>query len=73
MPEITKRVRIEKILTFSIEKKIFSKLANRFDMITDSNIKGMNFSRWMSTVLFLTAREQAEFNQGFFVLVLEKV
>ena len=51
MPEITRKVRIGR-LTFSIDESVFSKLENRFGMITDRNIKGLSFSRWMATVLF---------------------
>ena len=51
MPDITKRVRIGK--TFSIDEKVFSKLENRFGMITGRNIKGMNLNRWIATVLFV--------------------
>ena len=47
MPEITRRVRIGKILTFLIDERDFSKLENRFGMITGRNIKGISFSRWM--------------------------
>ena len=54
MPEITKRVRIEKLLTFSIDGRVFSKLENRFGMITSRNIKGISFSRWMATVQFVS-------------------
>ena len=46
MPEITRRVRIDKQkLTFSIDEIVFSKLENRFGMIMGSKIQGMNFSR----------------------------
>ena len=38
MPEITKRVRVGKILTFSINERVFSKLESRFGMITGINI-----------------------------------
>ena len=38
MPEITRRGRIEKILTFAIDERIFSRLENRFGMITGRNI-----------------------------------
>ena len=34
MPEITRKVRIGKILTFSIDERVFGKLENTFDMIT---------------------------------------
>ena len=54
MPEITKRVIIGKILTFSINKKVFSKLENRFGMITGRNMLGMSFSRWMAMVPFVS-------------------
>ena len=54
MPEITRGVRIENILTFFIDERIFSKLENRFGMITGRNIKGMSFSRWMATVSFVS-------------------
>ena len=67
MPEITKRVRIGKILTFSIDKKSFIKLKNIFGMVTGRNIEGMSFSK------YLKAREQSELNQDFSALVLEKV
>ena len=79
MPEIMRRARIGKILTFSIDERVFSELENRFGMITSRIIKGMNFSRWMPTVPFvsrrlsLTAREQAKLNQSFLTLVLEKL
>ena len=33
-----RRVRIGKILTFSIDERVFSKLENRFGMITGKNI-----------------------------------
>ena len=45
-----REVRIVKILTFSINEKVFSKLKNRLGMITDKNIQDMRFSRWMATV-----------------------
>ena len=54
MPEITRRVRIGKILTFSIDERVFSTLGNRFGMITGRNIKGMSFSRWMTTIAFVS-------------------
>ena len=54
MPEIMRSVRIGKILTFSNDERVFSKLENRFGMITDRNIKDMSFSRWMATVLFMS-------------------
>ena len=38
MPEITRRVRIGKILIFSIDVKIFIKLENRLGVIMDKNI-----------------------------------
>ena len=50
MPEITRRVRIGKILTLSFDERVFSKLENRFGMITGTNMQGMSFSRWMATV-----------------------
>ena len=50
MPEITRRVRVGKILTFSIDEKVFSKLENGFGMMMGRNIQGMSFSRWMATV-----------------------
>ena len=34
MPEITRRVRIGKILTFSSDERVFSKLEKRIGMIT---------------------------------------
>ena len=54
MSEITRRVRVGKILTFSVDERVFIKLENRFDIITDKNIKGMSFSRWMATVPFVS-------------------
>ena len=54
MPEVTRRVRIGIILTFSMGERFFSKLENRFGMITGRNIKGMSFSRWMATVPFVS-------------------
>ena len=39
-----RRVRIGKILTFSINERVFSELENRFGMITGRTIKGMSFS-----------------------------
>ena len=47
MPEITRKVRIEKILTFSIDGRVFSKLENRFDMTMDRNIKCTNLCIWL--------------------------
>ena len=44
MPEITRRVRIGKILTFSIDERVYSKLKNRFGMITNRNINYMIFT-----------------------------
>ena len=38
MPEITRIVRIGKILTLSIDERVFSKLDIRFGMITGRNI-----------------------------------
>ena len=38
MPEIMRRVRIGKILTFSIDERVLSKLKNKFGMITGRNI-----------------------------------
>ena len=46
MPEITRRVRIKKILIVSIDESVFSKLENRFGMIM-----GRNISRWMALYL----------------------
>ena len=54
MPEIMRRVRTGKILTFSIDQTVFSKLVNRFGMITSRNIEDMSFSRWMATVVFVS-------------------
>ena len=34
MPEITRRVRIGKTLTFSVDERVFSKLKNIFVIIT---------------------------------------
>ena len=56
MPEITRKVRITKILTFTTDERVFSDLENRFGMITGRNIKGMSFSRWTATVLFDSKR-----------------
>ena len=50
----SREVRIGKILTVSIDERIFCKLENRFEMITDRNIKVMSFSRWMAMVLFVS-------------------
>ena len=72
MPEITRRVRIGKILKFSIDQRVFSKMENRFGMLTDRTISGnIGMSLW-AAFLSLITREQAEFNQGFLALVLEK-
>ena len=49
-----RRVRIGKILTFSINEKVCSKLEDRFGMITGRNIRGMSFSSWMATLLFVS-------------------
>ena len=49
-----RRVRIGHILTFSIDERVFSKLENRFGILTGRNIKGISFSRWMATVLFVS-------------------
>ena len=54
MEETTRRVRVGKILTFSIDERVFSKLENRFDMITGKSIKGISFSRWMATVPYVS-------------------
>ena len=60
-------------------KEFFSKLENRFGMITGRNIKGMSYSRWMATVPFVSclpifnARKQIELNKVFLALVIEKV
>ena len=54
MLEITRRDRIEKILTFSIDDIVLSKLENRFGMITGRIMQGMSFSRWMATVPFVS-------------------
>ena len=54
MPEITRRVRIGMILTFSIDEKFLSKLENRFGMVMGRNIQGMSFNRWMATVPFVS-------------------
>ena len=53
MPEITRRVRIGKILIVSIDERVFNKLENRFGMIIGRNIKSMSFSRWMAMVPFV--------------------
>ena len=53
MPEISRRVRITKNLTFLIDERVFSKFENRFGMITVRNILGLNFSRWMATEPFV--------------------
>ena len=50
MTEITRRIRIGNILIFSIDERVCSKLENKFGMITGRNVKGMSFSRWMTTV-----------------------
>ena len=42
MPEIARKFRIGKILTFSINERVFSKLENTFGMITGRNIKGIS-------------------------------
>ena len=39
MPETTRRVRNGKIFTFSINERVFTKLENRFGMITGRNIR----------------------------------
>ena len=54
MPEIMKRVRIGKILTFAIDERVFIKLENKFSMIAGRNIWGMIFNRWMATVPFVS-------------------
>ena len=54
MPEITRKVRIGKILIFSIDERVFSKLENKFAMIMGRNIKGMSFSRWLAMVPFMS-------------------
>ena len=41
-------------MTFSIDESVFSKLRNRFDMLTGRNIKGISFSKWMATVPFVS-------------------
>ena len=38
MPEITRRLIIGKILTFSIDERVFSKLENRFGIVSSRNI-----------------------------------
>ena len=79
MPEITRRFRIGKILTFFIDERVFNKLENRFGMIMGRNIKSMSFSRWMAMVPFVSclsifdSTRKAELYQGFLALVLEKV
>ena len=80
MPEITRRIRIGKILTFSIDGRGFSQLDNRFGMITGRIIKDVSFSRLMTTVPFVSrlsffdsTRTSTELNQGSLALVLEKV
>ena len=47
MPEITRRVRVGKTLTFSINERVFNKLENRFGMITGRNIY-MYIMLWLS-------------------------
>ena len=51
---MTERVRIGKILTFSIDERVFITLENRFCLITGRNIQGMCFSRWMAAVPFVS-------------------
>ena len=40
MPEITRRVKVGKTLTFSMDERVFSKMENRICMITGRNISG---------------------------------
>ena len=54
MPEIKRRVRVGITLTFYINERDFSRLENRFGIITGRNVKGMSFSRWMATVPFMS-------------------
>ena len=54
MLEITRRIRIGKMLTLSIDERVFRKLENRFGTFTSRNIKGMSFSRWMATLPFVS-------------------
>ena len=64
MSEITGRVRIGKILTFFIDVRVFSKLENRFGMITGRHIKVMSFSRRMATVPFVSCEVEQYSNVG---------
>ena len=50
MPEVSRRVRIGKVLTFSIDGRIFGMLKNRLGMISSRNIKGMSFRRWLAAI-----------------------
>ena len=54
MPEVSRRVRIGKVLTFSIDGRIFGMLKNRLGMISGRNIKGMIFRRWLAAVPFVS-------------------
>ena len=41
-------------MLLTVDERVFSKLENRFGMITGRNINGMSFSRCMATVLFVS-------------------
>ncbi|MPC15293.1 hypothetical protein E2C01_008080 [Portunus trituberculatus] len=50
MPEVSKRVGFRKVLTFSINGRVFGKLKNRLGMIPSTNHLCYDFStqRWVS-------------------------
>ena len=73
MPEITKRVRIVKILTFSIDERAFSKLENRCVMIMGRNIKSMSFSKWMAMVLFVSCTRTSRVKPGLFSFSIREI
>ena len=54
MPQITKTVKIGKILTYAFDERVLSKLENKFCMITYRNIKSKSFSRLMATVPYVS-------------------
>ena len=68
-----KRVRIGRILTYSIDERVFSKLENRYDMITGKNTKVLSFSRCMATVPFVSclsifnSMRTSRVKQGLFI------
>ncbi len=54
MPDIFERIRISKILTFSINEGVFVKSKDRFGMVSGRNKKSMIVRSWKASVPFVS-------------------